>query len=54
MTKKMNKPGNGLLDRSRSKIKAVATDMSSAYYKAVHENLPTARGLQSPGRCSVF
>lgn len=30
------------LHRSRAKIKAVATDMSSAYYKAVRENLPTA------------
>jgi len=27
---------------SRAKIKAVATDMSSAYYKAVQENLPNA------------
>lgn len=27
---------------SRAKIKAVATDMSSAYYKAVRENLPQA------------
>ncbi len=27
---------------SRAKIKAVATDMSSAYYKAVQENLPKA------------
>lgn len=27
---------------SRAKIKAVATDMSSAYYKAVPENLPAA------------
>jgi transposase len=30
------------LHGSRAKIKAVATDMSSAYYKAVRENLPKA------------
>ena len=30
------------LHGSRAKIKAVATDMSSAYYKAVRENLPSA------------
>ncbi len=30
------------LRSSRAKIKAVATDMSSAYYKAVQENLPNA------------
>ena len=33
------------LRSSRAKINAVATDMSSAYYKAVQENLPNASGV---------